>query len=137
MKALLGGFIVMALGATQLALDSPAGVLVGHDDLRLISGGAFTRCQDPGPPAAGQYTACNHCNPVTHETKCTSTDIATVCKAYTNPYACVECEAGTLSCTGNLEKYPLTNCAGPPQVLGTCARVVLKANHQACTGQCP
>lgn len=117
-------------------LDISFATELSESELRLLTGGVFTRCQDPGGVTnpAEEISACNEC---VGKRDCTSTDLATKCKTYTNPYACVQCEPGILTCTGNWQSYPLDGCAGPPTVVAACPRNINKANYQTCTGQCP
>lgn len=128
--------IVCGFVCVIAVLDISAATELPDAELRLLTGGAYTRCQDPGgiTNPAEEIAACNEC---VGKKDCTSEDLATKCKAYTNPYACIECEQGILTCTGNWQSYPLDGCAGPPNTLAACPRNINHANFQACTGQCP
>lgn len=128
--------VLLGLVCAVALLDVSSARELTEAEMVRLDGGAFTRCQDPGgiTNPAEEISACNEC---VGKKDCTSTDIATKCKAYTNPYACVECESGILTCTGNHQSYPLDGCAGPPTTLAACPRNIHKAKHQACTGQCP
>lgn len=124
----------MVVGIASLVGDMSVGTSLADAELGVVSGGAFTRCQDPGAPGGSYYTACNECF---QKQQCDSTTIATKCKAYTNPYACLQCQDGTQACTGKNWGFPLDGCAGPPTDLGACAHSIVLATYQTCTGQCP
>jgi len=127
-------FPFMFVGIAALVGDASVGTSLADADLGVVSGGAFTRCQDPGAPGGSYYVACNECY---QKVRCTSVDLATKCKAYTNPYACVECEDVVYTCTGIFRSYPLDGCSGPPTDGAACTRTIWKANFQTCSGQCP
>jgi len=124
----------MFVAVAALVNDVSVGTSLDDAQLQMVNGGAFTRCQDPGAPGGNSYVACNECY---LKQRCDSATIATKCKAYTNPYACVQCQDGTQACTGKNWGFPLDGCAGPPTDLGACAHSIVLATFQTCTGQCP
>lgn len=134
MKAFFSVCTVAAALLMTVGGNISGGTSMADADLRLVSGGAFTRCQDPGAPGGNFFVACNECWQMI---RCSSTDLATKCKTYTNPYACVECEDVVFSCTGIIRTFPMAGCFGPPTDGAACTRTIWKANYQTCTGQCP